>query len=124
MNKKNTLALAAFTGALAVGLGAFGAHALKPMLLASGRLETYQTAVSYQFYHVLALLAIGILMKEDDQKILRYGAASFAWGMLFFSGSLYGLCFTGITSLGIITPFGGVFLILGWVFLFSSVLKK
>ncbi len=124
MNKKYTLALAAITGALAVGVGAFGAHALKPMLMVSGRLETYQTAVSYQFYHVFALLAAGLLMKDYDQKRLGYAALWFIVGMVLFSGSLYTLCLTGITSLGMVTPVGGVFFILGWIFLLSGILKK
>ncbi|MBL7856839.1 MAG: DUF423 domain-containing protein [Cyclobacteriaceae bacterium] len=124
MNRKTILILAASTGILAVGLGAFGAHALKPMLMASARLDTYQTAVGYQFYHVFALLATGILMKEFDQKKLGLAGLCFTLGIVLFSGSLYVICFTGITSFGLVTPFGGVLFIAGWIFMLSSFLKK
>jgi uncharacterized membrane protein YgdD (TMEM256/DUF423 family) len=117
MNQKQTLTTASITGVLTVALGAFGAHALKPMLTAAGRLETYELAVRYQFYHTLALLAVGILMGQFASKKLSYAAIFFLIGIIFFSGSLYVLCFTGLTILGAVTPIGGVLFILGWVFL-------
>jgi len=111
-------------GAIAVMLGAFGAHGLKPMLEQAGRLEVYQTAVTYHFYHVFALLATGVLMELLPDKKQRYAAVCFLVGILLFSGSLYALCFVDIGKLGIITPFGGVFLIVGWVMLGLSVARK
>ena len=119
--KNNVLKTAALLGAATVGLGAFGAHGLKDFLVANGRLDTFDTAVTYQFYHTLALLAIGILFDKYNSKWLRYSAVSIIIGIIIFSGSLYVLCFTGITVLGAITPFGGVALILGWLFLFMSI---
>ena len=111
-------------GALAVALRAFGAHALKGMLEASGRTEVYKTAVSYHFYHTFALLAVGILMNQFASAKLRYASIFFLTGIILFSGSLYALCFTGIGILGVITPIGGVVFILGWVFLALGFLEK
>jgi uncharacterized membrane protein YgdD (TMEM256/DUF423 family) len=124
MNQKQTLLSAAITGALAVAIGAFGAHALKEILEASGRIEVYKTAVQYQFYHTFALLAAGILMNQFPSKKLNYAAIFFLAGIIFFSGSLYVLCFTGIGILGAITPIGGVLFILGWVFLGWEIVEK
>ncbi|RIV26792.1 DUF423 domain-containing protein [Fibrisoma montanum] len=112
----------AVLGLLGVGLGAFGAHALRTMLEASGRSDTFETAVKYQFYHALALLAVGILMQllsanPAAVRLLNWAGYSFLGGVLIFSGSLYILCFTGVTWLGAITPIGGVFMIAGWALL-------
>lgn len=111
-------------GCLAVMIGAFGAHAFRPMLTASGRLETYTLAVQYQFYHTLALLLTGILMNQFESSSLRYASLFFFLGILFFSGSLYILCFTGLGVLGAVTPLGGLLFILGWVSLFTGIYKK
>jgi uncharacterized membrane protein YgdD (TMEM256/DUF423 family) len=124
MNQKQTLTTAAIVGMLGVIIGAFGAHALKPMLTASGRLETYELAVRYQFYHVLALLATGILMGQFLSKRLQYAAVLFIGGIIFFSGSLYVLCFTGIGVLGAITPIGGTMFIVAWLLLALGVTQK
>ena len=124
MTTRTTLSLAAVLGALAVMLGAFGAHALKPMLEQTGRLDVYQTAVTYHFYHVFALLATGVLMELLPDKRQRYAAMCFLVGVLLFSGSLYALCFADIGKLGMITPVGGLFLIAGWVMLALSITRK
>lgn len=124
MSTRSTLAIGAAAGALAVGLGAFGAHALKPMLLETGRLDTYQTAVAYHFYHVFALLATGILMRQNSSRLLGYAATCFCIGIILFSGSLYLICFTGITKAGVVTPVGGLFFIAGWILLLASALKS
>ena len=115
MNAKQILQLAGISGALAVGLGAFGAHSLEALLVQNGRLDTYQTAVNYHFYHTLALFGIGILAKvKPEWKGIAFAAWSMALGILVFSGSLYVLSLTGITWLGAITPLGGLAFILGW----------
>ena len=115
MNAKQILQLAGISGALAVGLGAFGAHSLEALLIQNGRLDTFQTAVNYHFYHTLALLGIGILAKvKPDWKGISFAAWSMVLGILIFSGSLYVLSLTGITWLGAITPLGGLAFILGW----------
>ncbi len=115
--------MAGVFGALAVGLGAFGAHALKKVLETSGRADTYETAVRYHFYHVLALLAVALLMEKFNPAMLTYSAWSFVTGIVIFSGSLYVLCLTGTTWLGAITPIGGFAFILGWIFIVAAVVK-
>lgn len=102
------------SGMLSVAIGAFGAHALKASLEANNRLETFETAVKYQFYHSLALLALGMLMLHFQNKAFNVAGYGFIIGILIFSGSLYILSLTGITKLGAITPFGGLAFILGW----------
>lgn len=121
MTGKSALLSGSVLAGLAVVFGAFGAHALKDMLEASGRIDTYELAVRYQFYHAFALLVTGVL----NQKIVKhfnYAATCFLIGVLFFCGSLYILCFTGVKFLGPITPIGGLFFIAGWIFLFVGIL--
>lgn len=105
---------AAISGFLATCLGAFGAHALKSKI-SMDMLAVYQTGVSYQFYHSLALLLLGLLMIHYDNKYLRLSGVMFGVGILLFSGSLYLLAITGIKQLGIVTPFGGVAFLFGWL---------
>ncbi|HEY9045226.1 MAG TPA: DUF423 domain-containing protein [Ohtaekwangia sp.] len=124
MNQRTTLLSAAVLGGLAVGIGAFGAHALKPMLVQAGRADVYELATRYQFYHTLALLAIGILQQWYNNKQLHYASLFMLIGTLLFCGSLYLLCFVSFGLLGAVTPIGGVFLILGWVFLLLGIYKK
>lgn len=124
INTRQTLLIASFSGVLAVSLGAFGAHALKPLLVENGRLDTFELAVRYHFYHTLALLAIGLLMDRYNPKTLSLSALFMLIGMLLFSGSLYVLAILNTTSVALITPIGGVFLIGGWGLLFYTVLKR
>lgn len=112
----------AVLGLLGVALGAFGAHALRASLTASGRLDTFETAVKYQFYHALALVLVGMLLQQFGSnpttvKLLGWAGYSFLGGVVIFSGSLYILCLTGITWLGAITPLGGLAMIAGWALL-------
>ncbi|MEQ1586346.1 MAG: DUF423 domain-containing protein [Cyclobacteriaceae bacterium] len=124
INSRQTLLVASFSGVLAVSLGAFGAHALKPLLIENGRLDTYELAVRYHFYHTLALLAIGLLMDRYNPKTLSWSALFMLVGMFLFSGSLFVLALLNTTSVALITPIGGLFLIGGWGLLFYAVLKK
>jgi uncharacterized membrane protein YgdD (TMEM256/DUF423 family) len=118
MRTKYIIQTAAVFGVLAVSLGAFGAHGLAPLLEKSGRIATFETAVSYHFYHTLALLLTGLLTGHfQDIKAFSQAAWLFIAGILIFSGSLYVLSLTGITILGAITPLGGVAFIMGWVWL-------
>ena len=121
---KLILIISSISGLFSVGLGAFGAHALKAKLEAEGTLSTYQTAVQYQFYHTLALLAVGILMTRYASPWLDRAAYGFILGIVLFSGSLYALVFTGIKSLGAITPIGGLAFILAWAFLIQFAVKQ
>jgi uncharacterized membrane protein YgdD (TMEM256/DUF423 family) len=125
MSTRLILQLAALLGGLAVAIGAFGAHGLRPMLEASGRFDTFETAVRYQFYHTLALLVVGVLAVARPELRGPIGTTAALWlgGMLLFSGSLYLLCFTGITKLGAVAPIGGLLLIGGWVRLLLLVSK-
>jgi uncharacterized membrane protein YgdD (TMEM256/DUF423 family) len=113
---KRTLTIAAVCGMTAVMLGAFGAHALKKVI-SPEMLEVFKTGVQYQFYHTFALLAVGILIHFGESKALKWSASLFLTGILLFSGSLYALTLTNIKMLGVITPFGGVAFIAGWVLL-------
>ena len=122
--QKIILLTAAVLGGLSVGIGAFGAHALRATLEASGRLDTFETAVKYQFYHTLALLTIGILMYHIPDKRLGYAAVAMIGGILIFSGSLYILCLTGVRWWGAVTPLGGVALIAGWVLLLIGIYRS
>ena len=122
--QKFSLMAGSIFGALAVMIGAFGAHALKNMLTQTNRLETFETAVKYQFYHALALLFIGLLCYHINHPAMKWATYGFTFGILIFSGSLYVLCLSGVTWLGAITPIGGVLMIVGWVSLFYAVLKS
>lgn len=116
------IVLAAISGFLATCLGAFGAHALKTKI-SMEMLVVYQTGVSYQFYHSLALLLLGQLRVHYDNKYLILSGVMFVIGVLLFSGSLYLLAVTGIKQLGIVTPFGGVAFLVGWLMLAFGVIQ-
>lgn len=120
---KGFLLLGALNGVLAVLLGAFGAHGLKGRLTESA-LATWQTAVQYQFYHVFALMVVAILLFHPLSRFwLMLAGACFAMGIVFFSGSLYGLALGGPRWLGPITPLGGLLFIIGWCALCAAALK-
>jgi uncharacterized membrane protein YgdD (TMEM256/DUF423 family) len=125
---RNFLIIAAFIGGLSVVLGAFGAHALKKYVSAEA-VGTFETAVRYQFYHCFALFFVGMLYEKFPGKWMSWSGYSFIIGMLLFSGSLYLLTAlhsteqVGLRKIGIITPFGGLFLILGWLLLAFAILK-
>jgi uncharacterized membrane protein YgdD (TMEM256/DUF423 family) len=112
------LALGGLLVALATITGAFGAHALQSRL-APEKLAIYETAVRYHFYHALGLLAVGMAAQWIDSSLLRWSAILIVIGIIFFSGSIYGLSFGGPRILGPITPLGGTLLIIGW-FLFAA----
>jgi uncharacterized membrane protein YgdD (TMEM256/DUF423 family) len=112
---KALLALGAALAALAVALGAFGAHALKARL-APDALALWQTAAQYHFWHALGVLAAGLaLLHFADSGWLRAAGVLLALGVLLFSGSLYALALSGVHWLGALTPFGGLAFILGWL---------
>jgi uncharacterized membrane protein YgdD (TMEM256/DUF423 family) len=113
MDARKTLAVAGALIALATILGAFGAHALKAHL-SQDKLAVYETAVRYHFFHALGLLAIGVLMRSVDGELLRWSALLVLVGIILFSGSLYLLTFGAPRFLGVVTPLGGLTLIVGW----------
>lgn len=114
----------AILGFLSVAIGAFGAHALKPALIQSGKLDVFELGVEYQFYHALALLITGIVSYIHPSAKFKYAMVCFLAGVLLFSGSLYLLSFTPLGIFGLLTPMGGVMLLLGWAFLAVGLIEK
>lgn len=127
--QKFFLKTAAVLGAFSVILGAFGAHALK-QLISDKNLQTFETGVRYQFYHVIALFITGILYKDFTNNYLQWAGRLFCLGILLFCGSLYLLSFieltdmTGLKWVGAITPLGGVCFIIAWLLLALGISKK
>ena len=124
MNQRMTLLTGVVLAGLAVAIGAFGAHALRPMLEHNERTETFELAVRYQFYHAFAILFSGVLMIHFPSRQLNRAAICFAAGILIFSGSLYVLSLSGLSALGAITPIGGVLFIAGWLLLYLGINAK
>ncbi|MBS1753267.1 MAG: DUF423 domain-containing protein [Ferruginibacter sp.] len=125
--QKSFLKTAALLGALSVMLGAFAAHGLKK-IFDTDLLQVFETAVRYQFFHVFALLAAGILYKDFTNKLIRWAGYFFITGIILFCGSLYLLCYVKQQALpfnwiGAITPFGGAAFIAGWLCLFAGLNK-
>jgi uncharacterized membrane protein YgdD (TMEM256/DUF423 family) len=116
MNKPLWIKITAVCGALAVALGAFGAHGLKSQLTPL-LMQTYHTAVQYHFFHTLALLAL--LNLPLSERRLQWVARCFLLGIILFSGSLYALALTGISAFGMLTPLGGCAFIGGWLLLIT-----
>ena len=119
MSKRQIIITASIFGALAVIAGAFGAHGLKEYLTAD-KLEVWHTAVQYQFYHVFALLFLSTFAPAKSSMV-KTSYYFFSLGIIFFSGSLYFLSIADALKIdwppiiGIITPIGGLFFIIGWI---------
>jgi uncharacterized membrane protein YgdD (TMEM256/DUF423 family) len=110
-------------GFLGVALGAFAAHGLKSQLDAN-LLVTFETGVRYQMYHAFALIAVAMAYTKWPTKGLIISGWMFIVGIILFSGSLYVLSLSGIRSLGMITPFGGLAFLIGWLCMAWSVFKR
>ena len=108
--------IGAVCGALGVGAGAFGAHALKGRLPPE-ILAVFETGVRYQLVHALGLLAVGWAAGRWTSGAVRAAGWLFVAGVFLFSGSLYVLCLTGVRAFGAITPIGGAAFIAGWLLL-------
>lgn len=124
---KRFLTWAAILGATGVALGAFGAHGLQKLTGDPAILNSYETGTRYQMIHALALLAVSILAFHNSSRWLSWAGVCFVIGVILFSGSLYGISYMKIEGyrpgiLGPITPVGGLFLVLGWIFLLFSAL--
>jgi uncharacterized membrane protein YgdD (TMEM256/DUF423 family) len=120
------LSLGAVSAFVAVAAGAFGAHALRDRLSAD-LLAVWQTGATYQMYHALALLAVGLILGRfsvDGSPWLNGAGWLFLGGTVLFSGSLYVLALSGTTWLGAITPLGGVAFLLGWAALAIGVWQR
>lgn len=128
------LTLIGLLGAIAVSLGALGAHFLKSKLdtglITPDQLIGFDTAVKYQMYHLLAMLALVLLSKHHNHKFIGWAYNCFLIGIILFSGSLYFLCTRNLLGadwlkvLGPITPIGGLFFVAGWICLALVGLKK
>lgn len=106
------IAACLFSGS-AVLAGAFGAHALRDRL-GPEAIAIWQTAVDYQFWHALALLGIACLSSQPSPA-LRWAMRALVAGIMIFSGSLYALALGAPRAIGILTPFGGLAFVIGWV---------
>ena len=115
--------LGAASGLIAVLAGAFGTHALRGRL-DPGMLLVFDTAVRYQMFHALALVAVWLAEGRGRHVPLVAAGALFASGTLLFSGSLYLLSLTGVRAWGVATPFGGVCLMAGWVSLAVAMARR
>ncbi|MFK2824005.1 DUF423 domain-containing protein [Arcobacter sp. YIC-80] len=123
-NSKKFLAIASFLFALAIAIGAFGAHGLKS-IVSEKMLLTYNTGVEYHFYNTLGLFIIAIIMnfKENSRKLL-IAAWLLLIGLIIFSFSLYALVLLNMPILGAITPIGGTLLIISWLIVTYCILKE
>ncbi|MUV37442.1 UPF0382 membrane protein [Lentibacillus sp. JNUCC-1] len=109
-------------GFLAVALGAFGAHGLEGKL-SEKMLGTWEKAVNYQMFHTTALLITGLILAKVQSAGMMWAGWMFTLGIILFSGSLYIYSTTGVKALAMITPFGGVAFLVGWVLLGYAVVK-
>ena len=114
MNSGRTLGIAGILLALAMVLGAFGAHGLKAQL-SLDQLQVYETAVLYHFLNALGLLGVGLTLRFANVPAVRWAAVLILIGIVLFSCSLYALTFGAPRPIGIVTPFGGLALIAGWI---------
>ena len=107
---KQVIVLGTLLCALAVLLGAFGAHLLQPILIENSRESTFNTAINYLIFHALGVLLSGITLKKSKLIALFFGL-----GILIFSGSLIVLSVTNISALGALAPIGGSCFVIGWI---------
>lgn len=126
---KKYIAIGSVLAAIAVALGAFGAHGLKK-IVPPETVQTFQTGVQYQMYHALALLLTGLVYEKCSPKLARTAGILFLAGIALFSGSLYLLTAgkaaetAALDKVGFLTPIGGLAFIGGWLFLFLAAIKK
>ncbi len=116
--------LGASNAVVAIACGAFAAHAIQNTL-SERMLEVFNTAVDYHLYHALGLILVGLLIHQHPtNRLLKSAIYIMLFGIIIFCGSLYALSLTGITKLGMITPFGGVAFIIAWGAVFFSFIKQ
>lgn len=122
---KKFLIFGAALAALSVIFGAFGAHSLEKHLQDVKLLATFETAARYQFYHALGLISVFLLSKYGlSLKWLTISGWSMLLGTLLFSGSLYCYVLTNIKTFAMITPLGGLFMILAWLAMLIAAVKQ
>jgi uncharacterized membrane protein YgdD (TMEM256/DUF423 family) len=123
MNWTLWTALGSLFAALGVGLGAFGAHAMKGRFPVED-LAIFEVGVRYQMYHAFALLFLGFLASKVDTSLIKFAGWAFVLGIVVFSGSLYTLVFTGVRTWGAVTPVGGLAFIVAWLLVGVAVIKS
>ena len=123
MSSRLSITSGSILACLAVACGAFGAHGLKN-ILSSEMLQVYHTAVDYQMWHAIGLLIIGLRQQQTRCSLLNKSAYFMLAGISLFSGSLYALSLSANTMLGIITPIGGVCLLIAWTLLAIASIKS
>ncbi|RCW43362.1 DUF423 domain-containing protein [Paenibacillus prosopidis] len=117
-------AIGAINAALAIALGAFGAHGLENSI-SEHYLQVFETGVRYHMYSALGLMLISLFTKHTDvTKLVQNGGRLILAGTVLFSGSLYGIALSSVSELGIITPFGGVAILAGWTCVILAAFKK
>jgi len=104
----------ALSGLVAVAAGAFGAHALRGRLTPD-MLQVFETGARYQMYHALALLLAAYVCGVPPRPTGVWAGRLFLTGTVLFSGSLYAVALTGISSFGAVTPLGGIAFLAGWI---------
>lgn len=127
---KTALVAAIIFAMLGVIIGAFGAHKLKEIITDTSLLNSFETGVRYQIYHALALGLAAVIYAFYPNSTIQMGIYAFIVGIILFSGSIYLLVMLkstqdiGLGKLGLITPIGGLFLIVGWLLLLIGIYKK
>jgi len=119
---KALVLIGALYGFISVALGAFGAHGLEGKI-SEDALKTWEKAVQYQMFHAISIIVTGLALIKFQSGTLLFAGWAFVIGVLLFSGSLYVYSTTGIRMLAMITPFGGVIFLLGWI-LFGYAMMK
>lgn len=115
---------AGLSGFIAVGLGAFGSHALRDRL-GPDMLRIWETAVQYHLVHALALLGIAVMLAHGRQPpMLTWAGWCFLGGTVVFCGSLYILALSGMRWLGAVTPLGGLLFLAGWALVALAALRN
>lgn len=122
MSKDKGIIIGSIFMILGISIGAFGAHSLNETLGQNGTTETFKTGVDYLFYNAIGILIISITGKNN--KYLQYSIFLLVAGILLFSFSLFILSITNIKWIGIITPFGGISFIIGWIYFILNQKKK
>lgn len=118
------IVIGAVLAALSVIIGAFGAHALSAHLTERGA-AIWDTGVQYQMLHSVALIIVGILLLLlNSKKFLHFAGFAFLIGTILFSGSLYLIALLTIKNLGLITPLGGLFFVVGWLLLVCAAMAS
>ena len=118
----NLPAIGAILMAIGIALGAFGAHGLQDKL-SEKYMAVYQTGVLYHLIHALGIILVGLLAQHHPSPLINKAGGLMLLGVILFSGSLYALSISGISKLGIITPFGGLAFIVAWIMLATACLK-